>query len=400
MRTKQQTPDPVRTIDKASSLALYSYAAGITVTPICLVHLSAVFNLSLAQGSGIEAVRALFIVITLTGSTFIAAAIGKMRSLGIGALFMGMGLLLYAVSPTYLVILFAAALVGGGGGLIEALVNPLVQELHPHDSGRHLNTINAFFSVGVFVTVLSTGELLTRGVHWRLLFGITGLIAAVTGLLFMALHRKGGGEDRRSLLQVLSHKKEILRHPRFPIFAAMMFLAGGTEGAFTFWSAAYIQLNFGALARMGGIGTACFAGGMLLGRFAGGRFISQHHIRPLIALSAGLGILAALAVPYVTGLPLFLGILFLAGLSVACFWPSIQSYGAERIGSDPTALFVLLSFAGIPGYGAVPWLMGIIGDRFGLRSGFLLLPLLFLLLLMLLVLEKRSGDSGTVGSNG
>lgn len=379
----------LQTADKAASLALYSYAAGITITPICLVRLSSVFSLSLSQGSGIEAVRALFIVITLAGSTFIAAALGKMRSLGAGALLMGFGLLLYAAAPGYAVILAAAALVGAGGGLLEALVNPLVQELHPGDSGKHLNTVNAFFSVGVFVTVLSAGELLTRGVGWRLLFAATGVLAVGTGAVFMLLRRRGGEEERRSMLQVLSHKKEILSHPRFPVFAVMMFLAGGTEGAFTFWSASYIQLHFGALARMGGIGTACFAGGMLAGRFAGGHLVAQEKIRLLIALSALLGIVSAAAAPYATGLPLFLAVLFLAGLSVACFWPSIQSYAAERIPSDPTALFVLLSFAGIPGFGAVPWIMGMVGDRLGLRTGFLILPLLFLLLLILLGVEKR-----------
>ncbi len=393
MHKKSQKKQALQAADKAASLALYSYAAGITVTPICLVHLSAIFSLSLSQGSGIEAVRALFIVITLVGSTFIAAALGKMRSLGAGALLMGAGLLLYAAAPGYLVILLAAALVGAGGGLIEALVNPLVQELHPADSGRHLNTVNAFFSVGVFVTVLSAGELLTRGVSWRLLFGVTGLIALGTGLVFMVLRRRGVREKRRSMGQVLSHKKEILRHPRFPVFAAMMFLAGGTEGAFTFWSASYIQINFGALPRMGGIGTACFAGGMLIGRFAGGHFVSQKGVPRLIALSALLGIISALAASFVTGLLLFLVVLFFAGLSVACFWPSIQSYAAERIGSDPTALFVLLSFAGIPGFGAVPWFMGMMGDRFGLRAGFFLLPFLFLLLLGLLFVERKATAS-------
>jgi fucose permease len=384
----------LQTADKAASLALFSYAASITITPICLVQLSAMFSLSLSQGSGIEAVRAFFIVITLTGSTFIAAVLGKMRSLAAGALLMGSGLLFYALAPGYGLILVAAAFVGAGGGLIEALVNPLVQELHPSDSGRHLNTVNAFFSVGVFATVLLAGELLTRGVSWRPLLAVTGLLAIVTGLMFLLLGKKGGVEERKSMSQVLSHKKEILTHRRFPVFAAMMFLAGGTEGAFTFWSATYIQLHFGALARMGGVGTACFAGGMLIGRFAGGHLVPQRRIRLLIAVSAGIGFFSALAVPFLSGIAMFFTVVFAAGLSVACFWPSIQSYGAERIPSDPTALFVLLSFAGIPGFGAVPWIMGMIGDRFGLRTGFFILPVLFIMLLILLAVESRMLPAG------
>lgn len=379
--------------DKASSLALFSYASSITITPICLVELSALFSLSLGQGSSIEAVRSLFIVVTLTGSTFIAASLGKMRSLGIGAVVMGAGLLLYASAPVYGAVLFASVLVGAGGGLLEALINPLVQEMHPKNSGRHLNIVNAFFSAGVFITVLAGGELLTRGVSWRTLLAAVGGLAVFTGAVFLFLRRRGGKEEKKSMRQVLSHKMEIFRHRRFPLFAAMMFLAGGTEGALTFWSATYIRIHFGTLARMGGIATACFAGGMLIGRFAGGRFVPQRRIRLLIAVSALTGLAAAAAVPFTRGLAAFLLLLFTAGLSVACFWPSIQSYAADRIESDHTSLFILLSLAGIPGFGAVPWVMGMIGDRYGLRAGFFILPVLFLLLLILLPIERKSSET-------
>jgi fucose permease len=191
---------------------------------------------------------------------------------------------------------------------------------------------------------------------------------------------------------VLVHKKEIFLNRRFPLFAAMMFLGGGTEGALTFWSASYIRIHFGTLPRMGGIATACFAGGMLLGRLAGGRFVRQHKIRLLIAVSALTGVAASAAVPFTSGLVGFLLLLFAAGLSVACFWPSIQSYAADRIEADHTSLFILLSLAGIPGFGAVPWVMGMIGDRWGLRAGFFILPFLFLVLLVLLVIERRSSS--------
>jgi len=95
----------------------------------------------------------------------------------------------------------------------------------------------------------------------------------------------------------------------------------------------------------------------------------------------------------------FLILLFIAGLSVACFWPSIQSYAADRIDSDHTALFILLSLAGIPGFGAVPWIMGMVGDRYGLRAGFFILPFLFLLLLILLLIERKTAEKkGSIAS--
>jgi len=37
--------------------------------------------------------------------------------------------------------------------------------------------------------------------------------------------------------------------------------------------------------------------------------------------------------------------------------------------------------------------MGMIGDRYGLRAGFFILPVLFLLLLILLPIERKSSET-------
>ena len=82
--------------------------------------------------------------------------------------------------------------------------------------------------------------------------------------------------------------------------------------------------------------------------------------------------------------------LVLAGLTVACFWPSLQSYAADRMRVDATSLFILLSCAGIPGFGCMAWLMGWVGERAGLARSFMLMPPAFLLLAAVLLAERRT----------
>jgi fucose permease len=169
----------------------------------------------------------------------------------------------------------------------------------------------------------------------------------------------------------------------------MMIFAGGTEGAFTFWSASYIQVNFASDARMGGIGTACFAAGMMVMRFAGGLFVGQKRLRRFILASAVCGMVIGLGVPFIRSPWLFFPILFAAGLSIACFWPSIQSYAVDRLpGKDPTAVFILLSCAGIPGFGLTSVIMGMIGDHAGLGASFLIVPLMLLFLAVTVLAER------------
>jgi len=88
-------------------------------------------------------------------------------------------------------------------------------------------------------------------------------------------------------------------------------------------------------------------------------------------------------------------LLVLAGLSVACFWPSIQSYAVDRLPVEPTALFILLSCAGIPGFAFVSWLMGFVGDRAGLRASFFVVPAFFALLLFIVIVERACRPRST-----
>lgn len=380
-------------LDYACMLAFLAYAAGTTVTPICLVHLSREFSLSLTAGGGIEVVRALLLLTLLLGSAFGAARWGKARSVGGSALLMGIGLALYTVSPSYGLVLLAGAMIGGGGGMIEGLINPLIQDLHPRESGRYLNLHNAFWSLGVLITVLAGGELLTRGLSWRTITGAVGVTSIAAGILFLILDRRSPHVARHSATDVWRHKTAILKAPRFWLFAPLMFIAGGAEGAFTFWSASYIQLHAAGSARMGGIGTACFAGGMMLGRLAGGWFAGQAQLRRLILVSALTGVLISLVVPRITSLAALFPVLFVAGLSIACFWPSLQSYAADRMEVESTSLFILMSCAGIPGFALVAWVIGFLGDRTGLGPAFYLVPLLLMAFIVLMLIERGLGPA-------
>ena len=411
-------------LDCAAALGMFVYAASVVATPIILLEIAAEMGFGLAGGGGIEALRAAFLLAILVLSGVLAARLGKVLCLAAGAAILALGLFVYAFSPSYAVVLVAIALVGLGGGVLEALMNPLVQEQHPQDSARYLNILNAFFSFGVCASVLLTGDLLTRGVSWRLMLGGLAVLALGLGLLFGLFRKIGGERDKKVSDPVPSPNcgpncvigqniRNMARDRRFWLFCLAMFCGGGAEGAFTFWSASYIQLHFAADARIGAFGTAVFAGGMVVGRFGVGHFAGQKQLPRWIIASSLLGIAASLgawavAAPQALAAPpaalakgagqalaagaastatqalgaiwAFIALLFVAGLAVACFWPSIQSHAAAVIPCDMTMLFILLSCAGIPGFGLVAWGMGIIAERHGLRTSLLLVPFLFVVL--------------------
>lgn len=379
-------------LDAACATAFLAYSASAVITPVSLMTLAHELDFSLFYGGLIESVRTALIVIALLFSGLAAARWGKGRSLGLGSVALGVGLLGYAITPGYGVLLLAIAVLGVGGGVIEALVNPMIQDLHPLNSGRYLNILNGFWSAGVLATVLVGGDLLTRGVSWRWITAGLGAFCLAVGAFFFALQRHSLPEGGTHV-DVLHRKLTVLRNPRFRLFWVAMFLAAGVEGAFTFWTAAYIQVQFAAAPRAGGIGTAFFAAGMMVGRFGFGWLVGQHHLRRLILISATCGLVISFAVPMTQSFAQLCMLLFMAGLSIACFWPSIQSYAADRIDADSTSLFIMLSCGGIPGISMMAWLMGWIGDSAGLWWSFQLIPIGFLLLIVCFLIERRGRES-------
>ncbi|MFA9479626.1 sugar MFS transporter [Phycisphaerales bacterium AB-hyl4] len=379
-------------LDYAAAMGFLAYSSSAVVTPIALLILARELSFGLAAGGLLEVMRAVLILAVMLTSAFAAARWGKANVLGVGSLVLGCGLMLYAISPTYGTILLAMGLVGVGGGFVEALTNPLVQELHPNDSGRYLNFANGFWSIGVLVTVLIGGELLTQGVSWRFVVAGVGAMSIVAGLLYLSLRRGGVVVADVTSRHVLGHKRDILLARKFWLFAVAMFLAGGVEGGFTFWIASYLQLHYDALPRAGGIGTACFAAGMIVGRIGGGWWAHQHRLRPLLIGSAAAALVMSLLVPMAPNLGTAYVMLAFAGLTIACFWPSIQSYAVDRMSVDMTSLFILLSCAGIPGFAFTAWLMGIVGDHAGLHASFLILPGMVVLLLVTLLVDGKPGN--------
>ena len=176
-----------------------------------------------------------------------------------------------------------------------------------------------------------------------------------------------------------------------------MFLGAGAEFCLTFWAASYIQLNFNTTPWVGGLGTAFLALGMFTGRYAYGRYVPAKHFVHLL-LSTGVGgipvtSLILLLSPTSFGSPTLsltalFALLFLSGLCVAPYWPTMQTYGVNMLPElDSTLLFVYFSSIGIPGCGFFTWLMGVAGDRFGFHNSFLLIPLTLVLFSILVLLE-------------
>ena len=330
---------------------------------------------------------------------FFSGSWGKCRSLGFAMLCMALGILLAAFSPVYGIMFSALMIAGFGEGIIEGLATPFVQDLHDEEPGRYINFTHSFWSVGVVSIVLVAGALLANGVSWRYIVGACGVLGLFPAFLLLFPSRKHPypecGEIKK-WTEVCGDFRNIVRIPRFWLFFAAMFFAGGGEFCLTFWCASFIQVEYAASAWAAGIGTASFAGGMIVGRMGGGILIRQKRLKEFLVYTALAATGISLFFPFLQSLSMLFVLLFFTGIATGPFWPSVQSYCSTRMTVDNTMLFILLSAAGIPGCGFFTAVMGILGDHCGLRYSFFLIPFCFIVLAALIGIDWHQSRTAAV----
>ncbi len=372
---------------RASCASLGIYSASVIALPICLVAISKELGFSLTQSGALGLFASVVQFVMLISSSFFAARFGKIRVIRGGLVVLAAGLVLFILSKSWIHAALLMLVIGAGSALLDALLTPIVEDLYPKDDGSKMNLLHAFWPVGTLVSVLLLGQLLTMGVSWRYLF--TGI--AVVMLLVMFWFPSSRKIRLPANRTDFSHMGEILSLRRFWLFGSALGFAGGAEGAFTFWSASYIQLSFDQLPRAGAFGTAAFALGMAIGRFSSSRIAGKIGLRRLIIISLLCGVLASGGFFFVRNLYTLYAFLAVIGLCIATLWPSIQSYAGSQLAVDPTILMIFLSCFGLPGFNSATFIMGVIGDRWGLRASFIVAPVYILFALILMLIDRKLG---------
>jgi len=393
--------------DYAAFLIFATYAASSLAIPVVLVDMAEELRFPLQEGGmttggTFQIVRSLAMCASMVFAGFAAARWGNRRSIGIAIGTMGLGILLCAFAPSYLLVLPMLLIAGLGEGVVEGLGTPFVQDMHGQDPGRYVNFAHGFWSLGTFVFALFAGAALIWNISWRAVLAAVGVLTLVPLLLLFLPARVPYPERKESAssADIWSRMAELLRTRRFWLYFAAMFFAGGGEYCLTFWSASFVRLNFQSSALVGAAGTALFSAGMFLGRTGFGNYVAQRHLKRLIVIVGLFGTaVSALVIPFALHfdvlpqgavLPVLFVLLFLCGIGSAPFWPSIQSLCVDRLPQlDSTLAFIILSCAGVPGCGFFTWLMGLAGDHFGLARSFVLVPASYLIMVALVLAAAR-----------
>ncbi len=328
-------------------------------------------------GLSLDAIGLLFVALTVgyvTGgisATKLMARLSIGRSLLLANLIAALGMLGFAIAPSWLTIAATGLMVGWTGGVIVASLNIFIAATR---TVRIMNWMHASYGVGATIGPLVMTAVIGTTYGWRAGYLIAGLIYAVIGLLFLTVlpqlefREMGAGQpgvDGKSARPAST--LATLRLPLVMLGVLALLFYTGIEATTGQWSYSLFTEARGISPYVAGIMTSLYWGMLTLGRIIFGAVADRIGIIRLLRLSMVGTVLAASL--FLIPLPLF-SVLSIAwmGLSLSAIFPTLMSDTPNRVGYEhaATAISYQTSSASV-GQAALPGLAGILAARFGLE---------------------------------
>ncbi len=314
------------------------------------------------------------------------------RALGVGALLaassglVALGLVGYALAPSWYLFFPVAAVIGLGSGAIDSGLNAYAAH---HFPVRYMNWLHASWSVGATIgpAIMTTAIAVTAS--YRPGYAVLAAALGSMALAFATTRRSWDdpGDDPAPAVAAAPRADPggwgALRRGRVWMQIAIFFVYTGVETGTGAWCFTVLREDRGFGVEEAGVWTTVFWGSLTAGRVALGfvvdRFGPDRLLR-LVTATALAGVAAFAALPGVWG---GLGLVVL-GVSLAPVFPTLMSRTPARLGVEVTHHAVgfqvsaaTLGSAFLPGgYGLLATRLGVGAIPWALTGAMLLLLVL------------------------
>lgn len=315
----------------------------------------------------------------LASSAFAGALVQRLRIgnlLVLSSLVVIAGLIGWATTPSWLLLLACAPLLGLGGGAIDAALNLYVATRF---GPRQLNWLHAFYGIGATAgPLLMTAALAAPGGTWRWGILTTALVLVPLAGVYAVTRRRWDADMAESGTDPAAPNPgeaepatmvHTLRQGRVRLQIAAFFVLTGFEATAGQWSFTVMTEARGLGTALAGAWVGAFWAAFTMGRISAGfavQRIGSVRLTRLGAVGAALGaaLFALNPTPVLGGLGLVL-----MGLSIAPLFPGLMAETPRRLGLGLAAHAVGFQVSGaILGVAVIPALAGLAADAFGLQA--------------------------------
>jgi predicted MFS family arabinose efflux permease len=304
---------------------------------------------------------------------------GREKTSWIGMWLFCIGVLIF-VSFKSVAFTLSATFIGGVGTSI--VINNMVTRLSHHfkqATPLALPQSSGINSIGFVFGTIAVGTLAGTAISWR--FGLLLTIPATIILYFFSRDKNRDPHDRD-----ISVRQRGKLSRTYWIACFGFFICICTEFATSFWAAALLRDRVGGTASAATLAIVALGSGMAVGRWYGAIVLKklkldQQLITIIILQFIGFGIfwfshslMISLVTLFVTGL----------GISMQFALSSLRLIGFSD--TRPDLAIGISSLAAGSGIALAPFMLGVLGDSFGISRAYLMVPVLILIALAIVIL--------------
>jgi MFS transporter, FHS family, glucose/mannose:H+ symporter len=313
---------------------------------------------------------------------------GHKPNLFLSSVIVVLAMLIFAEAQSFVAALFAAVLLGLGGGGLNTGTNVLVSELYGEERGAMLNILGIFFGFGAISVPLLAASIeghLTISQLFLMCAVLAAACAAAYALLSFPAATSGQAFSLRKVY-------DATRNDGVLVLAFVLFLESGNEASIGGWTSTYVG-GTGYSPRTATLVLAVFWAALMLSRMFAARLLYGMG-KPQMVLANGLISLVGCGILLSTRslLLLFSGTT-LIGLAYGPIFPTTLAIAGDRYRERAGTVFGLLFSIALIGGMLFPWMVGQFSQRVSVRAG-MVVPAVGAIgiILLALVLTSRKQD--------
>jgi MFS family permease len=280
---------------------------------------------------------------------------------------------LFIATPERLATLLGALLLGLGSALLIQLVPAILSTTNPHAPTAAIGEANGLASAASVLAPLAVSAGLAAGFGWRI--GYLAIPLLVLAAIALPVWRLSLAEAREPTADSAS-----VAAPMIGRWVDLL-VAVSVEFCMVFWAAsAFIEWDR-ASASLGAALASLFLVGMAGARLMSARIIRRVPDPRTLVLLCTIGATAGFVVFWSAPSLTFAAVgLLMAGLGVALLYPTTVSRVVAAWPHAPDRAAARAALASGLAIGGAPFLLAQVSDATGLRSAFLIVPVLLIVL--------------------
>ena len=198
----------------------------------------------------------------------IMRTLGLAKLLSISTILVAVGLTLYAMAPTFWLIIPAVMLISVGSGEIDAALNLFASEKLPT---RYMRWLHAFYGIGALIGPFIMAIVFGLGQSWRWGYAVIAMVIWIMAIVFMLTHSQWStdtdphDDDEGS---TPLRGQQVLRMPRVQLSMVMFSMGAMVESLAGIWIASILLQRFGVSESQASIGAGIYWIGLTLARAA------------------------------------------------------------------------------------------------------------------------------------